>query len=375
MAWDLPVHDVDMPESDVQAVVQAYRDGWLTMGPRSQEFERRFAELSGARVAVAVSSGTAALQLSLIAAGIGPGDEVLVPALTFVAAPATIRAVGATPVFVDSLGAHDPNLDTDDALAKITPRTRAIMPVHLAGYACDLAAVAGLASAHDLLVIEDCAQAIGARAADGAQVGTVGTMGCFSFSARKQFTTGEGGMVVSDDEALAAKVKSLRSHAMTSVTWDRHRGHAESYDILDIGFNYRLDEPRAALALARLERLEADLDARRAMVAAYRAALADDPAILVPWTDEDVARGTHYAFLVLLDDARARDGAAASLAGVGIETSRISAVPALTAYAAAGPTATPRAQEIADRHLLLPLASTYGEAEVDRVVAALRESR
>lgn len=372
MAWDLPVHDVSMPESDVQAVLTAYRDGWLTMGPRSQEFERRFAERTGSAVAVAVSSGTAALHLSLIAAGVGPGDEVLLPALSYVAAPATVRAVGATPIFVDSVGPGDPNLDVDDALARISPRTRAIMPVHLAGYACDIEAVAGLAGEHGLVVVEDCAQAIGARSTGGAPVGTVGTLGCFSFSARKQLTTGEGGMVVSDDETLAAKVKSLRSHAMTSVTWDRHRGHAESYDILDIGFNYRLDEPRAALALARLDRLTDELDARRAMVADYRAALADVDGVSVPWTDEDVARGTHYAFLVLLADATTRDRAARALAGQGIETTRFPDLPALSAYAYAGRDATPRARAIADRHLVLPLASTYGRSEVDRVVAALR---
>ncbi|MTD44731.1 aminotransferase class I/II-fold pyridoxal phosphate-dependent enzyme [Conexibacter sp. W3-3-2] len=372
MSWTVPLTDVVVAEEDVEAVLACYRDGWLTMGPRTQELERRFAELVGVQHAVAVSSGTAALHLALLAAGIGPGDEVLVPALTFVAGAAAVRACGGVPVLVDSVGPHDPNLDPQDAAARVTARTRAILPTHFMGYACDLAAVRALADEHGLRVVEDCAQAVLARDADGARVGSRSDAGCFSFFSKKQLCVGEGGMVTTDDETLAAKVRSLRSHAMTSVTWDRHRGHAESYDILDVGFNYRLDEPRAALGLSRLGRLEADLDRRRAMTQAYRQALAGLDGVLVPWDDDAlVERATHFCFAVLLEDLATRDRVREELAARGIQTTWYPALTMFSGYADAG--SRPRAEAIAARHTALPLSSSFGAREVDLVIGALRE--
>lgn len=372
MSWLVPLTDVIVPEEDVEAVLQCYRDGWLTMGPRTQELERRFAGLVGVEHAIAVSSGTAALHLALLAAGIGPGDEVLVPALTFVAGAAAVRACGGVPVLVDSVGPEDPNLDVASAASRITPRTRAILPTHFMGYAADLAAVRALADEHGLKVIEDCAQAVLAYDADGARVGSTTDAGCFSFFSKKQLTTGEGGMVTTNDDALAAKVKSLRSHAMTSVTWDRHRGHAESYDILDVGFNYRLDEPRAALGLSRLERLEDDLDKRRAMTQLYRAALADVDGVLIPWDDDDlVERSTHFCFAVLFDDLATRDRVREGLADRKIQTTWYPAITMFSGYEDAAP--CPRAEEVSQRHAALPLSSSFGEREVTIVADALRE--
>jgi len=372
MSWVVPLTDVVLPEEDVEAVLQCYRDGWLTMGPRTQELERRFAELVGVPHAIAVSSGTAALHLALLAAGIGEGDEVLVPALTFVAGAAAVRACGGVPVLVDSVGPHDPNMDPADAADRVTPRTRAILPTHFMGYACDLAAVGALAREHGLKVVEDCAQAVLAVDADGATVGSTTDAGCFSFFSKKQLTTGEGGMVTTTDDALAAKVRSLRSHAMTSVTWDRHRGHAESYDILDVGFNYRLDEPRAALGLSRLPRLRDDLDKRRAMTQLYREALAGLDGVLIPWDDDDrVERSTHFCFAVLFEDMAARDHVRAALDERGIQTTWYPALTMFSGYADAG--SRPRAEEVAQRHAALPLSSTFGEREVTLVAEALRE--
>ena len=270
MSWQIPLTDVVLSEEDIAAVLECLEGGWLTMGPRTDRFERAFAEFCDMPHAVAVSSGTAALHLALLAAGIGPGDEVLVPAFTFVAGAAAIRYCGATPVFVDSIGPTDLNLDPADAAQLITPRTRAILATHWMGYACDVEALERLCAEHGLLLIEDCAQSITARTADGRLTGTIGAAGCFSFFSKKQLSVGEGGMVVTHDEGLAAKVRSLRSHAMTSVTWDRHLGYAESYDVVDIGFNFRIDEPRAALGLSRLPRVPGDVERRRELVRSYR---------------------------------------------------------------------------------------------------------
>ena len=194
--WRVPLTDVAVTEQDVQAVLECLESGWLTMGPRTLAFEQALADYVGARHAVTVSSGTAALHLAHLAAGIGPGDEVIVPAFTFVASAAAARYVGAEPVLCDVVSARDFNIDPEDAAARITPRTRAIVAVHFCGYPAALDPLRELCDAHGLVLIEDCAQAIGALADDsGRQVGTVGELGAFSFFSKKQLCVGEGGMV------------------------------------------------------------------------------------------------------------------------------------------------------------------------------------
>jgi dTDP-4-amino-4,6-dideoxygalactose transaminase len=263
--WLVPLTDIAMPEQDVQAVLDCLKDGWLTMGPRTKGFERALAEYVDTPHAVTVSSGTAALHLACLAAGIGEGDEVIVPAFTFVASAAAPRYVGATPVLCDVKSPEDFNIDVQDAERRITSRTRAIVAVHFCGYPADLHDLRRLCDDHGLVLIEDCAQSIGARFDDS------GELGAFSFFSKKQLCVGEGGMVATADERLAERVRALRSHALTSSTWDRHRGHDPSYDVTDIGFNYRLDEPRAALGMSRLERLTENIETRRMLVRAYLA--------------------------------------------------------------------------------------------------------
>ena len=370
MSWTVPLTDVRVSEEDITAYLEVLERGWLTMGPRTSEFEHAFAERFGVAHAVAVSSGSAALHLALLGAGIGPGDEVLVPAMTFVAAPAAVRYCGARPVLVDSIGADDLNMDPVQAARKIGPRTRAVLATHWLGYACDLPALESLCREHGLLLIEDCAQSITARAADGRLTGTVGVAGCFSFFSKKQLAVGEGGMILTSDDTLGAKARSLRSHAMTTVTWDRHRGHAESYDIVDVGFNFRIDEPRAALALSRMQRLDEDVECRRRQAGAYRALLADIPGLTIPWSEEDVKRSSHFGFAVVLAGATARRQMIDELGASGIQTTHYPALTALSEYRDHPP--CPRTEDLAARHLLLPLSSTYGEREVELVAEHVR---
>jgi dTDP-4-amino-4,6-dideoxygalactose transaminase len=369
MSWTLPLTDVVLSEEDIAAYLDVLESGWLTMGPRTVEFERTFARRFGVPHAVAVSSGTAALHLALLAAGVREGDEVLVPAGTFVAGAAVVRYCGATPVFVESTGPEDLNLDPADAAARVGPRTRAVLATHWLGYACDLPALERLCREHGLILIEDCAQSIAARDRDGRLTGTVGAAGCFSFFSKKQLSIGEGGMIITADEAIAAKARSLRSHAMSSMTWDRHRGHAESYDIVDVGFNFRIDEPRAALGLSRLGHLDEGIDRRRDLVRRYRERLRDVPGLTIPWSDEDVERSSHFGFAIVLDCAAQRDRVARELAHDGIQTTQYPAITSLSAYREGGP--RPRTEDLAARHLVLPLSPTYGEAEVDLVVGHL----
>ena len=370
MSWTLPLTDLELSEEDVAAYLGVLESGWLTMGPRTREFERAFAERFGAAHAVALSSGTAALHLALLAAGVGEGDDVLVPAMTFVAGAAAVRYCGARPVLVESLGPEDLNVDPVDAERRITPSTRAILATHWLGYACDLAALERLCQEHDLILIEDCAQSVTARDGRGRLTGTVGAAGCFSFFSKKQLAVGEGGMILTSEEAIAEKVRSLRSHAMTSMTWDRHRGHAESYDIVDVGFNFRMDEPRAALGLSRLSRVDADIARRRNLVHRYRAQLRGLPDVIIPWSDEDVARSSHFGFAILLADEAGRAALVRELTAFGIQTTHYPSLTALTAYRDHPP--RPRTEELAGRHLLLPLASNYTEREVDLVATEVK---
>ena len=371
MSWIVPLTDVQISEEDIAAYLAVLEQGWLTMGPRTREFELAFAERFGKRHAVAVSSGTAALHLALLAAGIGEGDEVLVPAMTFVAGAAAVRYCGARPVLIEPCGPDDLNLDPDDAARHIGPRTRAILATHWLGYACDLAALERLCHEHELILIEDCAQSIDARAADGRLTGTVGVAGCFSFFSKKQLAVGEGGMILTSDDAIEAKARSLRSHAMTSVTWDRHRGHAESYDVVDVGFNFRIDEPRAALGLSRMKRLDADIARRRELVRSYRNRLTEVPGVSIPWSADDVERSSHFGFAILLETESIRDAVASELGDRGVQTTHYPSITALTAYREHPP--RPRTEELAGRHLVLPLSSTYTDREVDLVVGSLTE--
>jgi dTDP-4-amino-4,6-dideoxygalactose transaminase len=372
--WRVPLTDILITEQDVQAVLDCLQSGWLTMGPRNGAFEEALVRYVGTPHAATVSSGTAALHLACIAAGLGPGDEVIVPAFTFVASASAARYVGAEPVLCDVHSAQDFNLDPEDVAHRINDRTRAVIAVHFCGYPAQVLALRELCDAHGLILIEDCAQAIGAQVdASGRQVGTVGELGCFSFFSKKQLCVGEGGMVSTADEALDARVRLFRSHAMTSSTWDRHRGHDPAYDVVDIGFNFRLDEPRAALGLSRLERLDEHIAARRAVVRSYRAQLAEIPGIELAFDEEAVERASHFAFPVLLADRDTRDNFRAELKASGIQTTWYPALHTFTGYEALRPPdGLPAASEVADRHCALPLSSTMTEADVDLVVEAVR---
>jgi dTDP-4-amino-4,6-dideoxygalactose transaminase len=372
--WQVPLTDIEVPEQDVRAVLDCLESGWLTMGPRTAAFEQALAEFTGSPHAVTVSSGTAALHLSCLAAGLGPGDEVIVPAFTFVASAAAVRYVGATPVLCDVVSPREFNLDPADVARRMTPRTRAVIGVHFCGYPAQAQALRALCDEHGLKLIEDCAQAIGAVLDDeGRQVGTVGELGAFSFFSKKQLCVGEGGMVTTAAEDLSDRVRLLRSHALTSSTWDRHRGHDPAYDIIDVGFNYRLDEPRAALGLSRLQRLPEGIAARRATVRAYRERLAEVPGIELCFDEQAVERSSHFAFPVLLGDRERRDRFRDELKAAGVQTTWYPALHSFTDYRAFAPAdGLAAASEVADRHCALPLSAAMSTEQVETVVDAVR---
>jgi len=370
--WLVPLSDVLVDETIEAAVLAAVRSGWWSMGPNVAALEGEFAAFSGSKHALSVANGTAALHLALLAVGCGPGDEVLVPSLNFVAAANAIHHTGATPVFCDIVGDRDLNVSPRDLEAAIGPATKAVVVMHYGGHPCRMQEILDLAARHGLELIEDAAHAPGATWNDR-KCGTIGDIGCFSFFSNKNLPIGEGGVIITDDDLLAERIRLLRSHGMTTLTWDRHRGHANSYDVVTQGYNYRLDEIRAAIGLVQLERLE-EQNARRAqLVALYRAALDGANGLTMPFASERGAKPAHHLAVVVLPDGCSRDDVRTFLAGRGIQTSvHYPPIHRFSAYRDLKPQRPlPVTDSVASRLLTLPLYPHMREADASVVASAL----
>jgi dTDP-4-amino-4,6-dideoxygalactose transaminase len=369
--WRVPLAAVVITEDDVAAVARVYRSGWLSMGPETEALEHELAAYAGARHAVAVANGTGALHLICAAAGLGPGDEVIVPSMTFVATVNAVAYTGATPVFADVAGPTRPWLDPADVEARLTARTRAIMTMPYGGHPGAIEALCALAGDRGLLLLEDAAHALGSRLG-GRHLGTFGRAGAFSFFSNKNLAVGEGGMVVTDDDELAARVRLLRSHGMTTLSWDRHRGHASDYDVVALGFNYRIDEPRAALARRRLAQLDAGNDRRRELDGRYRRLLAGADDLTPALPAAPGVRAAHHLFTIVLRDGVDRDAFRASLARRGIQTSvHYPPVHRFSIYASQD--RLPVTEDYGARAVSLPMFATMTDEQQDAVVGAVRE--
>ena len=368
-AIDPPVIELGAPtlgEPERRALVEVLESGWLTMGPRVRQFEEEFARLHGVEDAVAVSSATAALQIALTVHDIGPGDEVLVPSMTFVATASVVVHAGATPVFVDIAALERPHLDPTDAAAKITDRTRAVIVMHYGGYASDMAVWQEFADVHGLVLIEDAAHVAGA----GFPVGRHGAA-AFSFFTNKNMTTAEGGMLLVADAERRSRARLLRSHGMTTSTLDRDRGRAVGYDVVEAGHNFRMDELRGALGLVQIERLPGWNARRRDLSARYREALSTEvPQVVVPFATDHPT--TAHLLAALLPVGTDRAALIRDLRADGIQTS-VHYPPAhlFSAYRDSA-VSLPITEEFAERELTLPLHPQLADSDVDRVAAVLR---
>ena len=272
---NIPIARTSLTEAEIQSVLEPLQSGWLVQGPKVREFEEKWAAYTNARHAIAVTSCTTALHLSLVALGFGPGDEAIVPAFTWIATANIIEHLGGTVVFSD-IDPDTYNLDVNTLADQITPRTKAILPVHLFGQAADMAPIQQLAKQHGLWVVEDAACGFGSRY-HGQHVGTLGDTGCFSFHPRKAITTGEGGMITTNDDALATKLRRLRDHGAAMTDLQRHLG-ARPYLLADhpeAGYNQRMTDLQAALGVAQMARADAIVQERQRLATRYDKAFAD----------------------------------------------------------------------------------------------------
>lgn len=289
-------------DDDIAGVVDSLKSDWITKGPKTLEFEKEFAAYVGAKHAVAVNSCTAALHLALVAAGIGPGDEVITTPFTFAASANVIIHTGATPVFADI----DPitmNIDAEQIKAKLTSRTKAIVPVHIAGHPCDMDGILALARQHNLFVLEDAAHAVYTQY-KGRMIGSISNATAFSFYATKNLVTGEGGMVTTDDPGLADKIRVLSLHGMSRNAWNRYTAAGSwFYEILYPGYKYNMTDIQAALGLSQLAKLERLQAVRRGIAAQYNEAFGNMPELEIP-VELDYARHAWHLYVLKLNLAK-----------------------------------------------------------------------
>jgi len=321
MDYQIPLFDLNFGPEEENAVLETLQSKWISSGPKTAAFEQKFGGMIRAEHAIALTNCTASLHLALKLVGVKPGDEVICPSLTFVATVNSIRYVDAIPVFADVTSSENPTIFPDDIKKKITTKTKAIMVMHYGGFACDMDRIMKIAAKHNLKVIEDACHGPFSEY-KGKQLGAIGDIGCFSFFSNKNISTGEGGMLVTNNPVYAEKAKLLRSHGMTTMSYERAKGHSTTYDVVDLGYNYRMDDIRAAIGLAQLGKIDADLKKRAKIRSVYIEQLIEIEGIIVPFKDY-ADFSSNYIFPIVLKNStiEKRDKIRNQLAEKGIQTS------------------------------------------------------
>jgi dTDP-4-amino-4,6-dideoxygalactose transaminase len=368
-------------EEDIAEVVATLRSGWIGMGPRTIQFERDFATYVGAKHAIAVNSCTAALHLGLIAAGVGPGDEVITTPLTFAATANVVVHLGATPVFAD-INRRTQNLDPASVAARITPRTKALMPVHMLGRAAEMDELLALASAHNLTIVEDAAHAV-ETIYRGRHVGTIGHFTAFSFYANKNVTTAEGGMLTTEDDEAADRIRMLRLHGISKDAWKRYSAEGFSpYELVEPGFKYNMLDLTAALGLGQLRRVDENWKIREHFVALYNEGLAEIPGLSIPAL-EPIGPGDRHAwhlYPILIDIDQLTldrngfiDALQARNIGSGIHYTALHLQGYYRETFGYQRGDLPEAEYVSDRTVSLPLSPAMTEQDVDDVIEAVTD--
>ena len=369
--WRVQLYKLNYDEREYRAVKEVLDSGWLTISEKTLSFEAAFSEFLGANSkCLAVSSCTAALHMALLACGIDKGDEVITPALTFIADQNAVKMTGAENVLADITSMNDWSMDPDDIEARITPKTKAVMIVHYAGFACDMERITSLCKKRNLLLIEDCAHTPGADYM-GQPLGTFGDISAFSFFANKNIAVGEGGMVVTRNDNLYEKLRLLRSHGMSVHSFDRYKGRAVSYDVEQPGLNYRIHEISSALGLVQLEKLRDANEKRKKIVEYYNSRLNGVQGISMPFKNFPRGKSNYHIMPVLLSDSINRLALIESMKQDGVQTSiHYPAIQGFSAYKdKVNP--TPKAEYVCARELTLPLYPEMTTNDADIVCDAL----
>lgn len=389
--WKIALSDLVYGKEEEDAVLEVLRSRWLTMGPRTAEFERRVADMVGVEYAVCVSSCTAALYLMLAALDIGPGDEVIVPSMSFVATVNVVVNRGATPVFCDITSMREPLIDPDEIRRALSPSTRAVVTMDYAGYPCDYDAIFDVISDYEsgsrrsgrqegrIHLLEDAAHGIGGLRDEQRALGALGDAGAFSFFSNKNLAIGEGGMVVTNRADIAERVRLYRQHGLTHSTWDRHTAGPIGYNTVAPGWNFRPTELSSALGLAQLSKIEMIRSTRQQVVQHYNRRLAEIPEIVVPFMGLRVwTMPACHIFPILAPDRQSRYLIRDALTARGIQTSHhYPPIHLFDYYQRHVPTAhitLPNTEAFADREVTLPLHPLMTSQDVDTVVDALKEA-
>jgi perosamine synthetase len=369
----VPFARPEFGDEEARAVAEVLRSGWVSQGPAVARFEELFAQLAGTRHAVAVSSCTTALHLALVLAGVEPGDEVICPSYSFIATANAALYIGATPIFAD-IEPDTWNIDPDDALRRLSPRTKAIVPVHQVGLAADLDRLSPLPPG--VTIVEDAACAIGSTYR-GRPVGSYGNIACFSFHPRKTLSTGEGGMITTDDAEIADRARRLRSHGASVSAWSRNASNGVVFEeYRELGFNYRMSDIQAAIGVAQVPKVPRLLALRRAAADRYDAAFRGLRQLQVPARPAYADHAFQsYGIRLTGECGRDRDSVLRALVDRGISCRRgIPPIHLEPLYRDRfGPISLPVTEDVASRSLFIPLYASLSESDQDRVIVAVRE--
>lgn len=371
MEYKIPLFQLNFGEEEIEAVTDTIRSKWISTGPKCEELEKQFVDMFNVGYAISLSNCTDALHLACILCGIQPGDEVICPSLTFAASVNCIRYVGGTPVFCDIVGPEHINIDPIDIERKITDKTTAIIVVHMAGFPAKMDQIMSIARKHNLKVIEDACHGPLSEY-KGKKLGTIGDVGCFSFFSNKNISTGEGGMLITNKEDWAKRARLLRSHGMTTMSYQRASGHATAYDLVDLGYNYRMDDIRASIAVVQMNKLQRDLEKRIDVRKRYVEKLSNIEGILVPFADNTEFVSNYIMPVVLINSTvEIRDSIREKMHAAGIQTSvHYPAIHKFSIYKDYK-TVLPQTEYVTDNEITLPMYAALTNEQIDFIVETL----
>lgn len=374
---NIPLFDLNYDEAEEQAVIETLRSKWISTGPKNAELEELFSEMLGAKYSTAVTNCTSGLHLAMLACGISDGDEVLVPSLTFAATVNSVLYVKGRPVFCDIISDNNLNINPEDILRKINSNTKAIVVMHYGGFPCEMDTIMQIAEMYNLKVIEDACHGPLSEYNEK-KLGTIGDIGCFSFFSNKNISTGEGGMIVTNNEEYNKRIRLLRSHGMTTLSYERSKGHATMYDILEAGYNYRLDDIRASIAIVQLGKLKNDLAKRRLIRKEYIEKLSVINEMTIPFAEASAPLSNYIMPVVLNNFGYEKRGVIREKLNLaGIATSiHYPAVHRFSVYSDFT-TPLPVTEYVCDNEITLPMYSALTSEQIDYIcntlVSVIRE--